>query len=227
MKYSHLSDTKITLTQLRQMERNYSPFTEMHNLNKWAILTKKIISVSVCSCIQFSHTENDLKYFPLLMDPCKTLRNATHNCKSWTKSIEFHATVTVSLLFKFIQHSIPKSCQPLSQQTSKSLYKKGENELLIFALTLFSTFYFLPTALSFGSLIEGQSRFPCQSLLPDSQPGSQQNELSRFKYSPTKNLRHFSPSDILLPSLLWGLLTIRQTAWEFSFIKSNLCACQE
>lgn len=92
-----------------------------------------------------------------------------------------------------------------------------------FCTNAFSTFHFLPTALSFGSLIEGQSRFPCQSLLPDSQPGTQQNELSRFKQSPTKNLHQV----IFSYPLLCGVqLTIRQTGWEFSFIRSHLCACQ-
>ncbi len=106
----------------------------------------------------------------------------------------------------------------------KNPYTKRRKWAIDFCTNAFSTFHFLPTALSFGSLIEGQSRFPCQSLLPDSQPGSQQNELSLFKHSPTKNLHQV----IFSYPLLCGVrLTIRQTGWEFSFIRSHLCACQE
>lgn len=65
---------------------------------------------------------------------------------------------------------ISRACRPLSRQTSESLYKKAENELLIFVL--FSPLHpttlsrsslpltYSPLVLSCQSLNEGQHRFP-------------------------------------------------------------------
>lgn len=62
---------------------------------------------------------------------------------------------------------ISQACRPLSQQTLGSLYKKAENELLIFRFypapptrrTLPLTYS--PSVLSCHSRNEGQHRFPC------------------------------------------------------------------
>lgn len=67
--------------------------------------------------------------------------------------------------FRVIQvemgQEISQACRPLSQQTSESLYKKAENELLIFRFSFFPSLSYSPLVLSFHSLNEGQHRFPC------------------------------------------------------------------
>lgn len=56
---------------------------------------------------------------------------------------------------------ISQACRPLSQQTSESLYKKAENELLIFLFSFAPSLSHPPPVLSFNSLNEGQHWFPC------------------------------------------------------------------